>query len=446
MKVLILGLGLHGGGKAATTYFLDRGDEVHICDAASKKKFGPIAAELEEKGAICFFSCTDPMKQIKWADVVIKNPAIPSKAPYLAQAKKVSNDFAFLFSHPEISKIKIITVTGTKGKTTTVSAVSHVLKTLGKDVYICGNMGISAFFALQEIEKRLKEKKPLFDYLVCELSSWQIHDTRIALNAQWPKIELACLTNLLADHMNSYPTLKAYHEDKIALFGTHCKYMLLSSSLKDAGTKDINASKSKVRFTPSNANPYLKEHHELALAYDILRTLKISKSKIVEGFKTFKGMPHRKELLAILDDLMFVNDSAATIGEAVTFTSKTYEPLLTHLICGGTDKELKADGMIEALCYAKSITLLNGTFTNNKLIPLLQELNISYDGPFNTMKEAFDSALDKAVYARDDIGGMQVILLSPGAASFELFSNEFDRGNQFKRCVTELVNSCGENT
>ena len=142
---------------------------------------------------------------------------------------------------------------------------------------------------------------------------------------------------------------------------------------------------------------------------------------------------------ALYKDIMFVNDSAATIAEAVTFSMKNIAPLSTHLICGGTDKDLKATGMEEALTMATSITLLDGSFTRTRLLPLIESLGLEYEGPFSTMKEAFDVAVRKAEAKREEFNQVQCVLLSPGAASFELFRNEFDRGNQFKALVKTYV-------
>jgi len=93
--------------------------------------------------------------------------------------------------------------------------------------------------------------------------------------------------------------------------------------------------------------------------------------------------------------------------------------------------------MLHALTTVKSITLLDGTFTQNRLIPFLQENDIKYSGPFNNMKEAFINATDLA--NKDQAINMKLVLLSPGASSFDLFINEFDRGNQFKKLAKEFI-------
>ena len=140
-------------------------------------------------------------------------------------------------------------------------------------------------------------------------------------------------------------------------------------------------------------------------------------------------------------EVLFINDSAATIPEAVAFTCSN-SPFLYHLICGGTDKNLSPDAMIEELEGASSLSLLDGSFTQAKLLPLLKERKIDYMGPFSTMDDALSASYHEALAKHTQVPNIiQVILLSPGAASFELFINEFDRGNQFKALVSALASS-----
>ena len=150
-------------------------------------------------------------------------------------------------------------------------------------------------------------------------------------------------------------------------------------------------------------------------------------------------MPHRIEQVAVHDDIMFINDSSATISEAVSFSVKTLYPLSYHLICGGTDKDISASGMLPALRNATDISLLDGSFTRDKLIPLLEKHEIRYSGPYSDLKSAFDNACQRAEEKKSATGAMQVVILSPGAASFEMFRNEFDRGDSFKKLVREYV-------
>lgn len=439
LKVLVLGLGLNGGGRAAAVYFAVAGHDVRISDIGERERFGDAPAELEALGIKCCFSDTDPRNNIVWADVVIKNPAVPQSLPQLSLAKVLATDFSYLFSSEYIKNIRIIAVTGTKGKTTTVAAITHALNAMGHEALFCGNIGVSAFTVLNELSRREKDGRPMPEFIVCELSSWQIHDAWIALNGEFPPFALTIFTSLYADHQNSYSSMNAYVEDKLHLFTSSSERILVLSQIYQYFLKHTRALKKKTKVFPSLYNPYKEEKLELQCAYDALKLLGFNKKAIVMALNTYKGMPHRIEQVALKNDIMYINDSAATIPEAVTFSMKNIAPLSVHLICGGTDKRLKASGMEKAMKSATSITLLDGSFTRGKLIPMLEKDGIPYTGPYASMEAAFNDALAKAEVKRLEMGKLQVILLSPGAASFELFRNEFDRGDQFKQLVLKVT-------
>lgn len=158
--------------------------------------------------------------------------------------------------------------------------------------------------------------------------------------------------------------------------------------------------------------------------------------QIAEAMVTFRGVPHRQEHLGIKNHVVFINDSSATIPEAVTFSCANC-PLAYHLICGGTDKNLKPEGILAAVEHASSIVLLDGTFTRRKLMPFLDEHAIPYQGPFSSMEEAFTKAYESAL-ADTRMLPHVALILSPGAASFGMFRHEFDRGDQFRRLFIEL--------
>jgi len=441
MKVLVLGLGTNGGGRAAAEYFASKKNtEVRISDMADEAKFGELPNLLREKGIECFFSDKDLKCNVKWADVVIKNPAVPQTLPELSLAKSIRNDFYYLFTSKLAKSVKLICVTGTKGKTTTVAAITHALNTLGHEAMYCGNIGVSAFIILEELEKREKEGKKLPEYIVAELSSWQINDTYIALNGRMPEMKVACFTSLYPDHQNSYHSMEKYFFDKIKLFGPKCEHIIIKDSIKDIFFKNTHKLEKRTTLFPSAFSPYKSANTELQCAYAALRELCFKKKDIVSALSSYKGMPHRAEQVAIIDNVMYINDSAATIGEAVQYSFDNLMPLSVNLITGGTDKELSAEGMRKALNDSTSIILLDGSFTRSKLIPMLDEMKKQYSGPYRTMEEAFSTAEWLTREKLAETGRMQVLLLSPGSASFELFKNEFERGDKFREEVLKRKN------
>ena len=439
MKVLIFGLGMHGGGFAAASYFLDHGDEVRITDLKGACDLGSEMEALALRGAVCI-SGTHRSEDFLWADIVVKNPAIPPNHPMLSHARMIVNDFAWLFSSPWCEQVKIIGITGTKGKTTTSAAVAHVLQQLGYEAMQCGNMGISAFSVLREWERRHESGRTLPDYLVCEFSSWQIRDTVQAMHNHLPPMEICALTNFYPDHLNSYESIERYLEDKLELFTEQVRMAVVPDVMIQRIRKQTKLDRRHIRGIDRSCPKELEQQPHLKSAYTILLALGLKYKSILKALESFQGVPHRIEQVGTLGSILFVNDSAATIPEAVHFSYAKFRSMAVHLICGGTDKNLKSDAMLEEVSHASSVSLLDGSFTQNKLIPLLDAHKIAYLGPFKSMGDALEASLEAALAKQKELPNLpQAILLSPGSASFELFANEFDRGNQFKNLVGLLL-------
>lgn len=434
MRVLIFGLGILGGGFAAATYFLDRGGEVRITDLRDEKTLGEPVEILKKRGAT-IISQVHREEDFLWADLVIKNPAVSPDNPYLALATQVVTDISFLLTSPIITSIPIIVVTGTKGKTTTVAAVTHALNSLGEEAIQFGNMGISGFSVLADLERRIHSGQELPKYLLCELSSWQIRDLYTIAGKSLPHFKIILLTSLFPDHLNKYKDYQAYKEDKWLLFNSSTKRMIVPQKVYDEIITTLSLKPRNIR-TIESFSGIEKQKARLQPAWAVCRSLGMGSKQITAAFTTFRGVPHRQEQLGMKNQVVFINDSAATIPEAVAFTCAN-SPWSFHLICGGTDKNLEAHGMLEALKVAKGIHLLGGSFTTNKLIPLLEQEEIPYSGPFSSMEEAVASAYKDA---KTDLAihHTVAVFLSPGAASFGMFRHEFDRGDQFREIVKNL--------
>ncbi|MDC7250904.1 MAG: Mur ligase family protein [Sphaerochaetaceae bacterium] len=432
MNVLIFGLGVNGGGFAAAKYFLKHNHNVLVTDLKSKNDFGKAINILEKLGAKFRFS-QHLVEDFLWADLVVKNASILPNNKYLQYAKKITTDFIYLFENYTLDNIKIIAVTGTKGKTTTTHAINHVLKKEGYNTKLVGNMGISAF----EIARALETSKKPIDYLICEFSSWQLRDIFNYITVDFPHTKISLFTNLLEDHQNTYDSMERYLQDKLSLFTPNTEIAICPKGFFNSIKEKTKLKKKNIKFTDDKIVAELQNKPELIPPYKALLALNIKKDIILKHLNSFKGVAHRIEWVGTSDNILFVNDSAATIPEAIEFSMLHFDKINIHLICGGTDKNLKTINMKNSLSKAKSITLLDGSFTQNKLIPFLNKNKIKYNGPFNNMNEAFKTALSIAKEESDI--NMKAILLSPGAASFDLFINEFDRGNQFKRLAKEII-------
>jgi UDP-N-acetylmuramoylalanine--D-glutamate ligase len=427
LKILIFGLGLNGGGFEAASFFLKRGDEVRITDLKDKSSFGKVISKLESLGGT-FILGKHREEDFLWADVVVKNAVISPANKYLVLTKKVITDFSYLFDNYNFDNTKIIAITGTKGKTTTASFVSHALKYKGYKVKMCGNMGISAFKIAQYLEDY---EKPI-DYLVCEFSSWQLRDLKLYKEIDMPFIEVAAITNIMEDHQNSYENMNHYITDKMYLFSNNIRFALAPKPLH-ADIKAITKLKKRQLIDIyKGTNKEFGNKLELIPSVNILLTQKLNIKDIIAALSSYKGVAHRIEWVGTIDGIIFINDSAATIAEAVQFSFDHFTDFQVHLICGGTDKNLKADGMLDALKKSQSITLLDGSFTQNKLLPLLEKNNLKHSRPYKSIRKAARLAYNNALKSKETSTMNQVVLLSPGSSSFDFFINEFDRGNKFK--------------
>ena len=424
MNVLIFGYGAHGGGFDSAMYFLSHGDNVRITDIRSRDSLGESLDYLEKKGAVIHCS-GHQTADFEWADLVIKSPSIRNDNEFLTFAKRVENDLTYAYSRRESRRIRIICVTGAQYKTTTASALCHALNYLGHKTHICGNMGISAF---SEIQKWDEGDVP--EYLVIEMSTWMARDIYHFMKHKVPHVEVSIITTLFENQEENADALNRTGE-----FNLHANYLICPAEVKDILEK-IAAKKAKNISSIESARGMTKAlPDKMRRPYAVLRKLGFSATQANEALKSFKGNPNRGELVLRTDNAIYINDSSSIIPAAVNFTADNYESLPVHLICGGSDSSLDASAMLPTLKAAASLSLLEGTFTKRRLIPLLKENKIKYSGPFEKMEEAVTCASSKLA-SKSNI--LQVVLLSPGASAFEYFGNEFSRGEAFKKAISLL--------
>ncbi len=439
MRVLIFGLGLHGGGVSAALYFISHGHEVRVTDLKSSQQ---LSSSLDALKGYNIKYCLEEhrIEDVRWADIIIKNPAVPAFLPLLKENGKVFNDIGYFLSH---TRSPIIGVTGSKGKSTTTSLISHLLRQNGLTTFVGGNIGVSPLNFIDELCST--------DSIVLELSSWQIHDLAVHPFRGFQDI---IMTPLYHDHQNRYKSFKDYLDDKFSIFQgeQHTRLAILPLSQKDNGYS-VRAKKTFYYTFEDNLpddcdgvcmfNKTLRVSKEGNIIYEaqycadlsFIPALTyafasdISPDLIEASIKTYEGLPHRREIVFTNKITTFINDSAATIPDAVAFSISQLEGPI-NLITGGTDKELDPTICIDSIKTCHSVHLLSGSYTE-KLIPLLKKNSISFFGPFDSMKEVVFSTKSEMVPG-------SVILLSPGASSFEFFDHEFARGDAFKEAVKEI--------
>jgi UDP-N-acetylmuramoylalanine--D-glutamate ligase len=377
--------------------------------------------------------------------MVIKSPGIPEKASIIKEVReagiKIIDEIEFAYSY---TKAKIIAITGTNGKTTTTLLTYHLLKEAGLKVGLAGNIG-------QSLAKQVISDT--YDYYVVEISSFQL-DGCYSL-----KPFISILLNITPDHMDRYNyKIENYVDSKFRIAqnmsGTdHLIYYadneLIEKGINNRGlinglvSVSLDNSESHAYFNgsdmimgslsiPQAETVLLGKHNAINMmsAISAVQLVGIDEQSIRASLKTFKNAPHRMEYVATINNVRFINDSKATNVDAVKYALDSFdEPLIW--IAGGVDKGNQYDLIMEAVnekvkalvCLGKDNSKLREAF-HSQIINILETDNIS-----NAVRSALDYA-DKH----------DVVLLSPACASFDLFNNYEDRGDQFKKAVLELKN------
>lgn len=455
--VTVMGLGLNGGGFASALFFAAQGAYVTATDLRSKEVLKPTIEKLS-KYNIKYVLEKHDISDFKNADIVIKNPAVPADSPFLKVAKRIETDISVFL---KLFKGRIIAVTGSKGKSTTVSAIYHIIKTVYPSAKLGGNITTSPLSFI--------DKLSIDDPVILELSSWQLADLTLCNKEEtWSlKPEVAVITNIMPDHLNSYNGMEEYAADKKLIYkgqgkedftlcfndewgeifaketpATPVFFSSFSANSDKAKTASAWLDKNGAGWitTPVGNTPALIVpekvaiigHHNrvnLLAACAALYLFGLSPEKISEAIADFPGIPHRMEFVCTTAGISFYNDTTATIPQAVIAAAESFTAPV-RLISGGTDKKLDFEILDKLKGKTEMIYLLEGSATD-KMIPYLEKYNIQWKGVFSSLEEATNSAFSES--SKGD-----VIILSPGCTSFGMFANEFHRGDVFKEIVRSL--------
>ncbi len=204
LKITVMGLGLNGGGLASALFFASKGSSVTVTDLREGEILAPSIEKLKQYN-IRYVLGKHDIEDFRNADIVIKNPAVRKSSPYLEAADIIETDISIFLRL--CRKNRIIAVTGSKGKSTTVSALYHALKTADSRAKLGGNITTSPLTFIDETEEN--------DPVILELSSWQLADLKDK-NLLHP--EVSVITNILPDHQNSYDCMDDYVEDKKLIY------------------------------------------------------------------------------------------------------------------------------------------------------------------------------------------------------------------------------------
>jgi UDP-N-acetylmuramoylalanine--D-glutamate ligase len=396
------------------------------------------------------------------ADLVIKNPAVPASSRFLALAPQVDSDIGIFL---RFNRRPLLAVTGSKGKSTTVSALYAIMQSVYPAALLGGNITRSPLSFIDEcLEYR---EAPV----ILELSSWQLADIP-EISLLTPRV--AVITNIFPDHQNRYSGMEEYVRDKERIFlaqqsdaatvvnhddpygarfaaksgGTIYRFSAgrLEADFRGAYLRDergwFRAAGAAERGAPVQeaeeeeilprrlSLPGSHNRINLLTAALAARIYGVPAEHIRRAVAAFSGIEHRMEHVAELEGVDWYNDSAATIPDATEAALESFHQPV-HLIAGGTDKQIDYTPFSRLAFRPATIHLLAGSATE-RMAAILDEADIDYRGPYKSLEEAVRSARSAATPG-------EVVLLSPGATSFGMFANEFDRGRQFKRIVLALT-------
>ena len=468
MKVLVMGLGLHGGGLESARFLLKRGAAVTATDLRDEKTLQPTIEQLD---AACRELGSQPVRYVlgkheindfKEADIVIKNPGVRPDSPFLKVSGRTETDLSLFLSE---SPARLFAVTGTKGKSGTASALHWILKHDRKagSAYLGGNITVSPLTFLEELREN--------DDVVLELSSFQLGDIKNHKTAEGRmllKPAAAMLTAIMPDHLDRYASMEEYIDDKRNIYRGQDENDITIAGGDEWGKSFHGESKARHLTWSDKQNPHIRtsggwigscgrgfaqlfdwegvsdeiaelvparlltpgthQKQNLLCAALAAYGFGVKAQTINEALSAYKGIEHRLEFFYEANGVRFYNDSAATVPQAAAACIEALPNLV--LVTGGTDKNLDFSPLARASVNAKSVVLLAGT-GSEKLARLLGENNIPYSGPFDKLEDAVRCAAEKS-RSGDNVA------LSPGCASFGMFLNEFDRGRRWKEAVRKI--------
>jgi UDP-N-acetylmuramoylalanine--D-glutamate ligase len=373
-------------GRAAAERLRERGDEVVLADRTLGNE--------------------DDLSLLDGVDAVVKTPGVPPDAPLLRAAREhdVPVWSEIELGYRLLPATRFIGVTGTNGKTTTTALLGAILAAAGRDVVVAGNIGVP----LTSVREA--------DWLVCELSSFQLEDVH----------ELACdvavLLNLEPDHLDRYSSFEAYRAAKLRIF-ERARACVVPRGL---GLRGVEFAADD----PLPAEPLIRGAHNrenAAAATAAARAAGVPDEAIAAALRTFAGVPHRLEPVGDVQGVRFVNDSKATNVAAAQRALAAYASEPVHLILGGS---LKGEDFGP---------LAGAIGPNVRTVHLIGEAADQLARALGDRGHDRDETLARAVaHAFAGAGAGDVVLLSPACASYDQYANFEQRGDEFRRLVAQL--------
>ncbi|KKU06238.1 MAG: UDP-N-acetylmuramoylalanine-D-glutamate ligase [Parcubacteria group bacterium GW2011_GWA2_45_30] len=452
-KVLVMGLGIQGGGLEAVKFLWRNGVKITVTDLRSRWVLKKSIRQLRKYRGIHYVLGGHRKSDFKITDFVLKNPGVPPHSLYLRYAKglgiPILTDIGIFL---RFCPAPVIGITGTRGKSTAAYLIWKFLQKRGltrtkreqtqniqyKRVFLSGNIGKSPLGYLPLLKKN--------DLVVLELSSFQLED----LASEHKSPQIAVVTNIYRDHLNWHKNFREYIAAKrsIVRYQTPEDYAFVNSA--DLGvrkmTHGINSRIRSVKLPNKfraivDKNIGVHYRQIVALAVAVGTHLGVPLRRMLKILKGFRGLPGRQEKIGTIRGVHFINDTTATIPDATVAALRRFHALKKPaeriiLIAGGSDKKLDFSVLAKEILYkVDTLILLPGDATEKlKKILLLEHNQATREIIIKEVKTMHDAVKSAYLSAKN----RDWILLSPGAASFGLFLNEFDRGRQFVEEVKKM--------
>ncbi len=436
-KVTVMRIGLLGRGVGDAAFLAEMGAEVLVVDSASQAVMQPSVDALKEYANITFKFGPYDTADFTACDFVLVGAGTPLNAPELQAAKEAGvplKQSAAWFA--ELAKIPVIGITGTRGKSTVTHMVHHVLSEVtGEDVLLGGNIrGVSNLQLLKDVQED--------SLCVMELDSWQLQGWG------WSKMSplIAAFTNFMPDHLNYYQAdgkttaeaMQLYFADKANIFryqeesGVFITTPEVFERAKEMtgvtlGQEVVMVDDSVLPEDTLLAMPGEHNRKNAAIAYEVLKAVSLTDEEIFSGLATFPGVPGRLQFMGEKDGVKIINDNNSTTPQATIAGLRAVgnsDDKNVILIAGGAYKEIDATPLVDEINrYCKKVILLPGTGTDR-------------------VKDSIDAqvadSLTEAVAAGFAVANAgDVLLFSPGFASFGMFKNEYERNDAFVEAIKE---------
>jgi UDP-N-acetylmuramoylalanine--D-glutamate ligase len=438
-KALVIGLAREG--LDLSRFLATHGGSVVVTDRKSPDELDDAVAQLQDV-QVTYRLGGHSTEDLDGVDVVYASPGVPPEHPILEEARRrgiqLSSLVELFFA---LCPVPILGITGSAGKSTTTSLIGDIFAAADRDVFVGGNIG-------RPLLGKLEHMSPA-SWVVMELSSFQLEPLQVSPH-------IAVVTNVTPNHLDRHPSMEAYWAAKGQILAHQGPTDWAILNADDAWTLRYQPRGMALRFSLAGMveGAYLADHQLMLLGEPLLATKDvplrgrhnlanvlaaaaaahaagIDREAMQVAIKAFKGVPHRLQTVGERNGVAFVDDSIATAPERSIAALQAYEEPLV-LIAGGRDKHLPMREWASLITRRVKHVVLLGEMSD-LVANAIREADPNYTAlsRAETMKEAVHQAAQVA-------SGGDIVLLSPGGTSYDMYTDFQARGDDFARAVQEL--------